>query len=331
MNTSWGRSLFCIVIVLGVTFSPLNGAWGAGPTKIRLHLEWKIGGQHAPLFAAKELGTYRERGLDVEILEGSGSSDTVKLLANGSVEFGYLNALMNIVGRQRGIPIVSLAVVDQKTPVSIISLKESNITQPRDLLGKVIGANPKSTTYQILEGFLLKQGIRKDQLTIAPIGWGVEPLLSKQVQALMAYTNNEPPLILAKTGQVVNEILVSDYGISLYGITLTTTERFLQENSEASKNFVLATLKAWRFAEENPEKVIEVFLKLRPEQERATAMATLKASFKLHHSDATAKGGPGWQTEEGWAQTQDVLQSIGLIQAKVDKLSTVFSNRFLGQ
>ncbi len=178
MKTTWSRSLFFIVVALGVTFSPPDGARGEGPTKIRLHLEWKIGGQHAPLFAAKELGFYRERGLDVEILEGSGSSDTVKLLANGTVEFGYLNALMNIVGRQRGVPIVSLVVVDQKTPASIISLKESNITQPKDLPGKIIGANPKSTTYQILEGFLTKQGIRRDQLTVAPIGWGVEPLLS---------------------------------------------------------------------------------------------------------------------------------------------------------
>ena len=46
-------------------------------TKVSLRLDWKPGGQHVPFFLGKEKGYYAAEGVDLTIISGSGSSDSV--------------------------------------------------------------------------------------------------------------------------------------------------------------------------------------------------------------------------------------------------------------
>ncbi|MCL5075112.1 MAG: ABC transporter substrate-binding protein [Chloroflexi bacterium] len=297
-------------------------------TPVRFRLDWKVGAQHAPYYVAKELGYYRDVGLDVTIDEGSGSADSSKLVGTGKIEFGIVDGAALITARSQEIPVVSVAVIYQKTPISLFWLKgKQNIKQPSDLKGKTIGSNPKSATTIGLEALLTAQKIKKEEVKIIPIGFGVEPLLAGQVETMMGFTNSEPVTIRHK-GMDIDELLVADYGVKLYGLTLTTNEQILKDKPDLVKGFVQASLKGWQYAFQNPEKTIDIFLKARPEADRKLEMDTLKATLPIVESEATKKNGLGWQEAGIWKEAQDTLFNLGVIAKKTD-VDRMFSNAAL--
>ena len=56
--------------------------------KVTARLAFIPGGIDAPFFVALGKGYFAEEGLDVNIMDGNGSTGTIQAIANGSVEFG---------------------------------------------------------------------------------------------------------------------------------------------------------------------------------------------------------------------------------------------------
>jgi NitT/TauT family transport system substrate-binding protein len=54
--------------------------------KAKIRLDWKGGAQHAPFYLGKQRGYYREEGLDLDVISGTGSSDTIKQVGCKAVE-----------------------------------------------------------------------------------------------------------------------------------------------------------------------------------------------------------------------------------------------------
>ncbi len=72
-------SLLAALSIAGnLSFSPacVRAAEKARETPVTIRLDFIIGGNHAPWFAAWEKGFYAKRGLNVTIQPGSGSADT---------------------------------------------------------------------------------------------------------------------------------------------------------------------------------------------------------------------------------------------------------------
>jgi NitT/TauT family transport system substrate-binding protein len=58
--------------------------------KVEVQLDWVVRGNHAMFFVARDKGYFAENGIDVtEIRKGSGSPDTMRLVANGNAQFGF--------------------------------------------------------------------------------------------------------------------------------------------------------------------------------------------------------------------------------------------------
>ena len=60
--------------------------------KFTFRLNWTLYGEHAPFFVARDKGFYKDVGLDVEILEGSGSTTVAQLTANATNPVSYVDA-----------------------------------------------------------------------------------------------------------------------------------------------------------------------------------------------------------------------------------------------
>src|SRR5512137_1660330 len=60
--------------------------------KFQFRLNWTYYGEHAGFIAARDKGFYKEEGLDVEILEGSGSTTVAQLVANNTNPVAYVDA-----------------------------------------------------------------------------------------------------------------------------------------------------------------------------------------------------------------------------------------------
>ncbi|MAM84679.1 MAG: hypothetical protein CL472_08460 [Acidobacteria bacterium] len=91
-----------------------GGATAALAEDLSLQLNWKAGGDHAPIYYALEKGWYEEAGVDLDVRQGSDSGASAKALAVGQAD---------------------LAIIDTPTALQFIG----NDTPIKDVLGDDLG------------------------------------------------------------------------------------------------------------------------------------------------------------------------------------------------
>src|SRR5690348_17765365 len=81
---SWMLAVVAVVAMSG----------GAGVAQaaddVSVQLDWLVRGNHAMFFVARDKGYFTEQGINVTaIRKGTGSTDALKLVANGNADFGF--------------------------------------------------------------------------------------------------------------------------------------------------------------------------------------------------------------------------------------------------
>src|SRR5213082_2215143 len=86
--TRAARRLLTLVVVLATLALPVAGIAQKPLKPYTLILDFVPTGEYVPHYTALEKGWYREEGLDVKIVRGQGSADTVKRIAAGQDNAG---------------------------------------------------------------------------------------------------------------------------------------------------------------------------------------------------------------------------------------------------
>lgn len=284
--------------------------------------------EHAGFFVAQQKGYFKEVGIVVDILEGNGAPLAARVVGNGTYKLGVSSGSATVIARVKEIPVVSLAVINQHSPVVIYSLKETNIHTPYDLVGKRIGVNMGGTKHREFQALLKKLDL--DENNIFLIGMteaSPAPLLAGQVDAMLGYTEDQPVLV-ELLGKAVNRISLSDYGIDLYSTNLIVNEIYLKNHQNLIRKFLGACLKGWQHAINHPEEAVSSYMRAHPESNREFNQANFQKLIPILHSPDVDSLGLGAQTSERWTHTQNILFDLGLIDRKV-KINQLFTNDFL--
>jgi NitT/TauT family transport system substrate-binding protein len=280
--------------------------------QVTLVLNWTANGTHAAYYAALKEGFFRDEGLDVQILQGAGSGTTVKVIGAGREEFGLAGAESVAIGRSKGIPIVSIAAIYQKSAVAFLTLESSGIKTFDDLRGKTMGVKFGSSTYPLYEATLKQRSIDRTRINEVSIGPGIEPLLAGNIDAMDGQIDNEGVQIRER-GYPLRAILYDDIGIKTYGIVLVANERTISNRPEMVRQFVRAIARGWKHTLEHPEKAAEAVCESNPTLDQKVVLAQTKAAIRLTVGPDSLAYGLGWQTHEGWRRTVDTLTEIGQI------------------
>ena len=102
--------------------------------KVTLQLKWLHHFQFAGYYAAIEKGFYREVGLEVALVEGRPGVDFVEEVISGQANFGVEMPGL-LIERNKGKPVVALAVIFQHSPLILIMRADAGIKTPQDLQG----------------------------------------------------------------------------------------------------------------------------------------------------------------------------------------------------
>jgi len=318
--------------LLALLFAAVGGvhAFAQTPTKVKIRLDWKGGAQHAPFYLGKERGFFKEEGIDLDVISGSGSSDTIKQVGSKAVEFGLVDALVLVQGTQQRVPVKSIAAYYQRTPIVLISPKAKPVTDPKQLLeGVKLGSKKGSATFQGLVALLSANGMQLEQIKLVDIGFGVQPLLVKQVDAIMGFSMNEP--VEAESGGMpVTLMPIANYGVNTYGLTIVSHPDLMQQKPALVKAFMKATLRAVAEATKDPAAAVAAVKAAVDETDVKRETKVLEQTIPYWKSKETEEGGFGWQTEQRWRDTIDVARKLGLIETTL-KTEDVFSNAFLSK
>jgi NitT/TauT family transport system substrate-binding protein len=93
-----------LIVFLALAFVPVT-ALAQPLEKVTLRLDYLNGGYHAIWYLAMDRDLFKEKGIDLEVLEGRGSAATAQTVGNGSVMFGTADtgAVMGLVSQ--GLPV----------------------------------------------------------------------------------------------------------------------------------------------------------------------------------------------------------------------------------
>jgi NitT/TauT family transport system substrate-binding protein len=321
-------ALTALALVLSLT--PSTGARAAGAAaKVTLVMSWAPDARWAAEFLAKERGYFAAEGLDVTFTNQRGSLASVQQIGAGAAEFGTPDAGDVIFAREKGVPIKSVTLVGRNTGVAFMSLKETNITRPQDLIGKKVGVQRASATWVGFQALMAKNGIDVDKLDKIEAAFGLEILLLKKVDIRPVMIFNEYVLAVHK-GIPVNVMWLPDYGLNLPGLTISTNEKTLRERPRVVQAFVNATMRAREEALQDKKAAIDALMKNAPDLERAYQEKVWDMLIdKIWGVKDTTKDKPlGWNDPELFKSAIEILTTYGGLKT-APALDEVYDNRYI--
>ena len=278
---------------------------------VKVLIDWKAEPTYAGFYLARERGLYRKRGLDVEIVEGTGATVSAQVIGAGTAYFiGSSSAEATAIARSRGIPVRSVAVFYPDVPTVVYSRADTPIRHPRDLPGKRIGLNKGSITYDEYRGLLAANDIDRGRITEVATGFDAAPLLSRQVDGLLDYQELTPTELKAD-GHALVLMRLADFGLKAYSLNLIVNDAALEREQAAIRAITEATIEGYELLRKNPAEAAALFSRVFPARNKAYVLESMTIVARL-------LGEPvGRQTRRGWERTIATLESLDLLARKV--------------
>lgn len=296
--------------------------------KVTLRLDWVYGSEHAPIFLARDKGFFAKDGIDVTLLPGQGSTVTVKLVGNGTADFGYAAADQALMAYAKGLPVVSTAVILQKNPVAVIFPKSSGIKKLTDLYGKTLGIPFQSVGEKQWRYVAKFNKIDESKIHEVAVDRNIAGMIeAKKVDASLAFFFNDG-LKVVSDGIPTDWILLSDAGLPIYSTSLLVNEDMIKKNPDLVKRFTHAFVEGWKYSMTHEKEALDAFLKDNPTVDAKYSALKLPEVLKLTQSADTEKNGIGYSSEANWAAMQKALVEMGIMASPID-VSKVFTNQFL--
>lgn len=306
-----------------------NSGDGSQPeelTDITLMLDWSANTNHTGLYAAQELGYYKEEGLNVKIVQpGAGGSDA--LVAAGKADFGVSYQESVTLARTQGVPIVSIAAVIQHNTSGFAAPVDRGIRKAADFEGKAYGGWGSPVEEAIMKSIMEQD--KADVGKVKMINMGDADFFTAVKRDIdfawifYAWTGIEAK----QRGVDLDMIYVKDYSEALdyYTPVLVTGEDMIQNKPEVVKAFMRATAKGYEYAISQPEEAAALLSKAVPDLDKELVLASQKWLSPKYKDDA-----PRWgeQKAEIWKGFADWMYERKLLDQPLEA-DKAFTNDFL--
>ena len=325
LNTCLRRPLALLAAGLAIALS----LPAAAQDKMQLQLNWFHLADHSPIYLAMKKGYYKEEGIDLTVLRGSGSADSAKKIDLGQSDIGISDAPTVLTAISKGANLKMVAVVYDKAGNNLFFRKSANIKTPKDLIGKKIAVPPADSHRVLWPAFAALHGIDPNAVTLV----NVKP---EGKQAIVAANEVDAAFDLYTSYAIwekvlgkgdVGHLLWADFGLPIYGHTYFVNNDLIAKNPKLIERFLRATHKGWRDAKADPAASIDAMVEQVAGLDRTTLLATMPQILDLCVTERSAKNGLGWIEPELMQKTMEIT----FANAKPDKAfaaADAFTNQF---
>lgn len=278
---------------------------------ITLQLKWLDQFQFAGFYAAQQKGFYEAEGIYVKIIPGRSSISPVDEVTQGRADFGVSGSDL-LLDYEKGKPVVVLGVIFQHSPYVFLSLRESNINTPADLVGKKVMVSEVQGWVQ-LKAMLLKEGISPDSVTILPHSWNNNDLFTGKVDAISAYSSVEP-FQLSMAGYPPSMLQPASYGVDFYGDVLFTTEDMVTNHPDLTERFRRASFKGWAYAMEHKAEMVDYILSIPSVSKRGiTRELLMNEAAQMDQLMSSSLVEPGHMNPSRWQHILNTYKKLGMV------------------
>lgn len=228
--------------------------------EVTLQLKWVTQAQFAGYYVALDQGFYEEEGLDVTILPGGPDIAPTQVLAGGGADVTVEWMPAALAAREKGLPMVNIAQPFKSSGMMLTCWKDTGIAAPGDLANRTLGVWFFGNEFPFMS-WMSQLGISTDGkgesgVEVLKQGFNVDPLLQRQADCISTMTYNEYWQVI-DAGVSSDELITfkyQDQGVATMEDGLYVLEENLSDAAFSDKmvRFVRASMKGWKWAEENP-------------------------------------------------------------------------------
>ncbi len=234
---------------------------------VTLQLKWVTQAQFAGYYVALDKGFYKEEGLDVTIKPGGPDIAPAQVIAGGGADVVLDWMPSALASREKGLALVNIAQPFKSSGMMLTCRKDAGISSPADFAGKTLGVWFYGNEYPFLS-WMSKLGLATDGsdggVTVLKQGFNVDPILQGQAACVSTMTYNEYWQII-DAGLTPDDLVVfkyEDQGVATLEDGMYVLEDNLKDPAFEDRmvRFVRASMKGWKWAEENPDEAAMIVL-----------------------------------------------------------------------
>ena len=256
-----------LVKVAAVAALALSAGAAQAADKLTLQLKWVTQAQFAGYYVAAEKGFYEEEGLEVEIKPGGPDIAPAQVIAGGGADVVLDWMPSALASREKGLPLVNIAQPFKSSGMMLTCRKDAGVASTDDFAGKTLGVWFFGNEFPFLS-WMSQLGIPTDGsdagVEVLKQGFNVDPILNGQAACISTMTYNEYWQVI-DAGLTPDDLVTfkyEDQGVATLEDGLYVLEENLSDPAFADKmtRFVAASMKGWKWAEENPEEAAMIVL-----------------------------------------------------------------------
>ena len=297
---------------------------------VSLRLNWYLGGLHVPFYYGKDMGYFKQEGIDLTINEGRGSGNTVQVVAAGSDTFGMADSSSLITTASKGADVKSVMSLLNSTGFAVVSMASAGIKTPKDLEGKTLAVSPGDPLGQLFRALAAHNKLDINSIKFLQVDPAakVVTVLEKRADALLGGADDQFFLIKYK-GFEPAALRFADHGANIVGMTIMTTGATIKSKPDLVRRFVRAAVRSWDMAKKNPGAAVDAAMKAKPDLNRQSTLDQMMVDFDLMDS-ANSKGKIGLGAKADWDQTLQLLKQYRDLDTK-EPWTSFHTNEFVSQ
>ena len=303
------------LIAVGIAAAALTTGAAQAADDVTLQLKWVTQSQFAGYYVALEKGFYEEEDLNVTIKPGGPDIAPPQVVAGGGADVLVEWMPAALAAREKGLPLVNIAQPFKSSGMQLTCWKDSGIETPADFPGKTLGVWFFGNEYPFLSWMsqlgVQTDGADDDGVAVLKQGFNVDPLIQRQADCISTMTYNEYWQVI-DAGVSPDDLITfkyEDQGVATLEDGLYVLEERLADPAfkDAMVRFVRASMKGWKYAEENPDEAAMIVL----DYDETGAQTEEHQKRMMGEVAKLTAGSNGTLDEADYQRTVDSLMSGG--------------------
>ena len=291
----------CTLLAVVLAASLVTASVSAQSKPLRpwtLILDFVPTGEYVPHYTALEKGWYKDEGLDVKIVRGQGSADTVKRIAAGQGEVGIADISTVIAARANtDVKVKAIALWYRRPPHGVFVRTDSPIKSPKELEGKKLAISPGNSHQILWPVFEKLSGLKAGSVTWVTMDAASMPpaLINRVTDAVPFFVVHEARIRkVAKQQNADIRVLAAwaDLGFDLSSTSLIAREDTIAKDPDGLKAFLRATLKGadYAFRQKHFDEGVGYVVKHHPEVDSDGALGAAQVAARFVYAEEVTTG-----------------------------------------
>jgi NitT/TauT family transport system substrate-binding protein len=296
---------------MGFVSTVLRGAAGAlaivlslaapkalAETPLKLILPFSFQGALANWTLSESDGCYKRNGLAVTIDGGHGSGDALSKVAAGAYDIGVVDfvTFLSFEAQPNAPALVSVYVMADRAPTSVVVLKSSGIAKPTDLAGKRIGDNVGEASRELFPAFAAANGIAAKSVNWINVAANLREtsLLRGEFDAAAGpiFTITSGLHAIGVKDADITVMPYAEHGVDFFGNSVVVRTGWASAHARTLKAFLVCAVDGIKGALANPKAAVA---SLRPhnsmlDEEQALQELAFSNGFSIMTPNVKANG-----------------------------------------